>query len=202
MVDERSALAAVYEEGWVGVADGPTPVDLFERRARGLVQIAGWHDHFAAVCRRLEGRMGFAVPDEGRRATTADDRVLFRVGPERLWLAGPRDASLAGQLEAALPADDAVVTDLGHSRTVLRLQGPGRRLLLNRGLPIDLDESVFPDNAFAQSVVYHIPLLVHHVKLPGGGAFDLYVPQDFAASFWGWLLDAAASLGCAVGAPR
>ena len=99
------------------------------------------------------------------------------------------------------PGDDAVITDIGHSRAVVRIVGPAAPVVLNRGLPIDLDEEAFPVNAFAQSVVHHIPLLVHRIELDRDVGFDLYVPRDFAVSFWEWLITAAEPLGGRVAEP-
>ena len=123
---------------------------------------------------------------------------MFRVGPERLWLAGPSDDDLLWTLDSAALGADAIVTAISHSRTVVRIAGTGARMLLNRGLPIDLEGGVFPVDAFAQSVIHHIPVLVHRVELDGDGAFDVYVTRDYTLSFWEWLTDAAQSLGYAI----
>ncbi len=193
MLEQRSALATVYRPGRIGVQAGPAPVALSERLGRTLVQVSGWPDRFQRLCPRLEALLSCRMPEDGLRAVSQGQRSIFRVAPERLWVAGPAYDDLLRTLDGAALGEDAVVTEIGHSRTVVRVAGTGARTLLNRGLPVDLDSRVFPVDAFAQSVIHHIPVLVHHADLEGD--FDVYVTRDYAVSFWEWLTGAAQSLG-------
>lgn len=202
MLEPRSPLAAVYAVGSLGIDADPASVTIFERANCGLLQISGWPDSFAAVARQLAEFLDCEVPADCSKAASHGTLALFRVGPERLWLAGPGDDTLRARIEQTLPPQEVAVTNLGHSRTVLRILGPGIRVLLSRGLPIDLDERAFARDAFAQSVIHHVPVLVHRVDVPDEAAFDVYVSRDLAASFWGWLAAAAAPLGARVEAPR
>lgn len=198
MLEQCSALAADYRVGHVGMPLDPAPVRVVERLSRSLVQVSGWPGSFHAVCQKLEELLGSPLPQDCRRALTRDDRSVFRVGPERLWLAGPAHDPLPRRIGSALPGSEAVITEIAHSRTVLRITGPGSCMLLNRGLPIDLDDAVFGPASFAQSAIHHIPVLVHRLDLEGSPAFDLYVTREYAVSFWEWLIEAAESIGCRI----
>ena len=202
MPDPRSALAAVYEVGQFGIHTDPAAIMVFERKNCDLLQISGWPESFASVTRQLEAILKCEIPTDGAKAVSHGELAVFRIGPERLWLTGPGLALLEAPIENALSVDEAVVTDLGHSRTILRIFGLGARTMFSRGLPIDLDESAFAPNAFAQSLIHHIPVLVHRVGLRDEVAFDAYVPRDYAVSFWGWLTAAAAPIGGHVEEPR
>lgn len=202
MAEARSALAAVYRAGRIGVEDGSTSVSIRERLERNLVQVSGWQSSFNSVCDRLAAILDCPVPTDLRRAKSSGDRTVFRVRPERLWITGPSDDDVLRQLDVASLGADAVVTDLGHSRTVLRIAGARSALLLNRGLPVDLDPEAFPANAFAQSAIHHMHVLVHRVDRAQEHVFDVYVPRDLAVSFWEWLTEAAAPLGCEIGQPE
>ena len=202
MSEAKSALAAVYQPGTVGAGKGSTAVSICERRGRNLVQVAGWRRDFSLVCDRLAERLNCQVPTRIGRATSSGDRSIFRVRPERLWITGSPNDEVLRQLTAESLGGDAVITQLGHGRTVLQIAGPGSDLLLNRGLPIDLDPEVFPPNAFAQSAIHHMHVLVHRVDLAGEPAFDVYVSRDVAVSFWEWLTEAAAPMGCEIVQPR
>jgi heterotetrameric sarcosine oxidase gamma subunit len=201
MLEQRSALAAVYRPGRTGVQEYPAPITVFERSRRTLVQVSGWPEGFQRLCRKLETLLSCRMPGDGLRAVSQGQRSIFRVGPERLWLVGSSDDDLLRKFDGAALGDDAVVTEIGHSRTVVRVAGAGARTLLNRGLPVDLDAAVFPVDSFAQSVIQHIPVLVHRVALDGEGDFDVYVTRDYAESFWEWLTGAAQSLGCQIREP-
>ncbi|MCL4181995.1 MAG: hypothetical protein KJ011_00915 [Burkholderiaceae bacterium] len=202
MLEPRSALAAVYRPGQLGVIHRPAVVAISERRGRALVQLSGWPGSFESVCDRLERRLDMPVPRDCRGATECADLSIFRVGPERLWLAArAHDARLQG-IDAASFGEDAVVTELGHSRTVLRITGSSARALLNRGLPVDLDDAAFPVGAFVQSAIHHVPVLVYRNGAAGDCALDAYVPREYSVTFWEWLTEHAASLGGLVGEPE
>jgi heterotetrameric sarcosine oxidase gamma subunit len=200
--EPRSALSAVCEPGRIGVRNGAARVGVCERRGRTLVQVSGWPGAFDAVCERLRVLLGCAVPGRGSKAVSQGALSVFRVGPERLWLAAPADDGTLAQLGEGFLDADAVVTEIGHSRTVVRVTGTGARELLNRGLPVDIDPAVFPEDSVAQSVIHHMPVLVHRVANSGGEAFDVYVTSDYAVSFWEWLIEAAQSFGCEIRNPE
>jgi sarcosine oxidase subunit gamma len=195
MPEQRSALASIYCTGPIGPA-ADAAVVMFERLCRSLVQVSGWADGFEPVCQKLEALLSCPVPQDCRRATSREDRSIFRVGPERVWLTGPLSDEWLREIDTRTFADEAVVTELGQSRTVMRIEGPGARALLNRGLPIDLDDAIFDVGSFAQSAIHHIPVLVHRVD--GAGAFDVYVAREYAASLWEWLTEAVQSIGCRI----
>ena len=201
MLEKQSALAAVYRAGRIGVPEGSTAVSIHERRKRDLVQVSGWRSSFGSVCETLAATLNVEIPIDLRRATSLGERSVFRVGPERLWITCPSNDEILRRLDAASLGDEAIVTEIGHSRTVLRIRGAKSDLLLNRGLPIDLDPSVFPADAFAQSAIHHMPVLVHRVNISQELVFDAYVSRELAVSFWGWLTEAAAPLGCEIKQP-
>jgi len=202
MLEQRSALVAVYKPARIGAREGPAGVAVYERAGRTLVQISGWPGAFDPTCGRLEMLLRCRMPDTGLRAVSQGARSIFRVGPERLWLAGPADDEMLQRLDESTIGPNAVVTEIGQSRIVVRVTGAAARELLNRGLPVDLDATVFPADAFAQSVIHHIPVLVHRAVLVDGYGFDVYVTCDYAVSFWEWLIEAAQSFGCEIRKPE
>jgi methylglutamate dehydrogenase subunit D len=165
-----------------------------------LIQVSGWPESFPLLCERLQMLLECRMPDNGLAAVSQGQRSIFRVGPERLWIAGPSEEAPLRAVGADSLGHGAIVTEIGDSRTVVRVAGTGGRVLLNRGLPVDLDAIAFPPDAFAQSVIQHIPVLVHRVRADGD-AFDVYVTRDYAVSFWEWLTGAALSLGCEIREP-
>ena len=191
----RSALASLCTPGRYGAIDGAPAVSIHERPDRMLLQVSGWPASFAAVCRKLSTALECEIPVDGKTAIGMRQWTIFRVAPDRLWIAGPGADRTLGELAREL-GDEAVVLELDHSRVVLRVAGQSAALLLNRGVPVDLDEAAFAAGAFAQSVVHGVSVLVHRVADVGGAsAFDVYVPRDYAVSFWEWLIGCAQTLG-------
>lgn len=195
MADIRSALASAYEVGPVGTPRETPDVVLQEQLPRNLIQLSGWPDSFGAICGRIGAHLSLRVPVDCLTVTTHEDVSIFRVGPTRLWFVCEASSARLHNFIATLDTRDAVATEIGHSRTVLRVSGAGARTVLNRGLPIDLDNSAFPENVFVQSVIHHIPVLVHRLPSTDDPVFDVYVSRDYAATFWQWLVEAAAPLG-------
>ncbi len=195
MADIRSALGSVYKAGPLGTPRDFPGVTLQEQSPRNLIQLSGWPDSFGAICESIAARLGIRVPVDCLTVTTHDDVSILRVGPTRLWFVCGASSARVRAFTETLGAGDAVTTEIGHSRTVLRITGSEARTVLNRGLPIDLDDRAFPENVFAQSVIHHIPVLVHRLPSSDGPAFDVYVSREYAVSFWEWLVEAAAPLG-------
>lgn len=199
MLERRSSIAAVYKVGPFGARNGPAAITVWERRARNLVQVSGWPENFVSVCQKLQAIFEISMPADGLKAASDGYRSIFRVGPERLWLTGPADDRVFGEIDEVVLGDESVVTEIGHSRTILRLSGPDSSTVLNRGLPIDLDDNAFPPGLFAQSVIHHIPVLVHRIDAGVERTFDVYIPREYAVTFWEWLVEAAEPLGGQVG---
>lgn len=195
MAEIRSALASAYEVGPVGTPRETPSVVLQEQLPRNLVQLSCWTDSFGAICESIGARLGLRVPVDCLNVTTHEDVSIFRVGPTRLWFVCEASSARLHDFIATLDAKVAVATEIGHSRTVLRISGPEARTVLNRGLPIDLDNGTFPEGVFVQSVIHHIPVLVYRLPSPDGPVFQVFVSREYAVTFWQWLVEAAAPLG-------
>jgi heterotetrameric sarcosine oxidase gamma subunit len=174
MPEIRSALAGLLPFQSPEIAIG-------EITGRDLVQLAGWPDSFPTVTSRLGQICDCAVPQDTLFASTNSAMTLFRIGPERIWLVAPAERNFGKELRPAFTSADAVVADLGQSRTVLRISGPLAADLLARFIAIDLDDRAFPVGRFAQTALLHTGALVHRVA---ANDFDLYVPRSYAVSIW------------------
>ncbi len=195
MADIRSALASAYEVGPVGTPQETPDVFLHERLPRNLVQLSGWSGSFGEVCEKIGAKLGLRVPVDCLNVTTNEDISIFRVGPTRLWFVSDTSSTRLADFIATLDAKDAVATEIGHSRVVLHISGPEARTVLNRGLAIDLDNNAFPEGVFVQSVIHHIPVLVHRLPSPDDPVFEVFVSREYAVTFWQWLVESAAPIG-------
>ncbi len=202
MPEARSPLAGFYRPGRTGAADGAPGVGIAEVRGLDLVQVVGWPDGFDGVSAAVSEAVACPPPPDYRTAAVAGPVTIFMTGPERLLIVAPESHGLHDKLAGRLPADQAAVTGLGHGRAVLRLSGPAARDVLVKGLPVDIDDSVFPAGAFAQSMLEEVAALVHRRPDEGGQpVFDIYVTRSLAHIVFAWLQEAAAEFGCAVGEP-
>lgn len=174
---------------------GPTPaqVTLADGGPQRIVQIAAWPDTAAAVSRRLREAVGVAPPALANRWTGSGDGVrLIWNGPYRWWLVGT-DPARTDAVMAALPPDQAAVTEQGAGRSVLRATGPNVRDLLAKLCPLDLHPGVFPADGAAGTVVHHVS--VRLVAAETGQAVELWLPRSSAPSTLAVLLRAGAEYG-------
>lgn len=202
MPEARSALASFYHTGRSGAPEGPPGLRVAEVRGRDIVQLASWPDAFGQIAGPLSEALSCTLPADCRRATGGGEVTVLLVGPERLWIVAPESQGLHAKLATQFTAEQAVVTSLGHGRTILRIAGPSARSVLAKGLPVDIDEAAFPSGAFAQSLLEEISALVHRQDDEAGGpVFDLYVSRSFAHAAFEWLVESAAEFGCQVEDP-
>ena len=150
---------------------------LAERPLRSLVQVAAWPGTRAAVDAALR-RASLPPLPEPRRATRAAGATALDIGPGAALIAdGPADAHAV--LAAALPAEAGTVTDLGHARVRLRLEGPRAAWILGRGIQIDLHPDAFAVDACAQTQFGPVGVTLHRA---GPEAWDLLAYRGFALS--------------------
>lgn len=195
MAEIRSALASVYEPGRKGAGSGDAPVSITEITGRDVVQLAAWPDTVGAVASKAAKPVGVALPSDTRTAASKGKTVVFKTAPEKFLIVCLLKADMGKTLSSAFKAEQAVVTELGHSRTILRVSGPAARDVLARGLPVDLDPNVFARGAFAQSGIHGVSALCHR---SGPDQFDLIVPRNFAVVIYEWLEETTAQFGYVV----
>jgi sarcosine oxidase, subunit gamma len=177
-LDERPALPAPPTP-----AAGAAGPQLFERSGLCLTQVIVRPGKDWQVGRVL----GLALPPRSNTTATDGDIVVFCLRP-RDWLivsldAEGRKGGVAVEASRRL-AGLAAAIDQSHGRVVLRLDGTGARALLQMGCNLDLDGTVFPPGAMAQTGINGIALMLHCLE---ADRFDLYVARSFAASLARWL---------------
>jgi sarcosine oxidase subunit gamma len=183
--DPRFALAPVT----TGATEFAAGLTCEEMPMADLVMISTWPDTRENVFGATGNTLKIDIPEDWRTASGSDQVTAFRIAPRRLMIVSERP-ELLSRLRRAIASTDGAVSQQGHSRVRLRLSGPGAAALLSRGAPVDLDESVFPKGAFAQTAIHHMWVLIHRIA-GEPETFDLYVLRSFALSFWQWLSESA-----------
>jgi sarcosine oxidase subunit gamma len=196
MIERISALIGIMKPGRFGnAAPDARPVLVAEMYGRRLIQATAWAQTAPAMGKALKKATGCTLPRLVGETAATDGLTVMRVGPRRFWLACERRFEL--DLTGFTPSIAAVV-ELTDSRTILRIEGRHTRDVLARGLPIDTDRSAFPSGTFVQSVIAHVPVLVHQPPSINDEAFEIYVPSGYARSFLDWLKGAATEFGCEI----
>jgi sarcosine oxidase subunit gamma len=140
----------------------------------------------------LSRHVGSDVPDAAKRIA-GNGLAISGTGPGQWWLAtAPRAGALLDTLRADLDGL-AAVTDQGDGRAILEVSGPCARDALAKGVPVDLDASVFKVGDLAQTSASHIGLQI--ALIDATPTFEVVSARSTAASLWAWLIASAAEYG-------
>ncbi len=151
-----------------------------------IVSIAARRGRAGELRDRLRSLLQVEAPQGPARAW-AGSTSLLGVGPDR-WLAvreGLSPPLFALELELA---GLAAVCDQGDAYAVFAVVGPAAGRVLAKGVPLDLDPSVFSLNSAAATLVAHMGVIVWRAD----DGFRIAVLRSYAKSFQHWLDGAAA----------
>ncbi len=201
----QSALAHLGLEGRSEAVRGAAGVAMGERPHRGIVNLRLDPGNAEAMA-AFESAFGFALPAAANTTAGDADTIALWLGPDEWWLVVPgpdpeAGLALAEKLRAALTGRFAAVTEVGESRTCIRVSGPSARALLQKGCPLDFHPRTFAAGACAQSILAKAGVTLHlfaDETVTEGPIFDIYVLRSFAEYLWAWLEDAGAEYGVTV----
>ena len=183
----NSALQSVLRPGRGG-EPASVGVTIAERRDLSIVQVSaipGVPENRAAI----EAAVGTTLPGPGKSALGR--RTALWVGPGRWFIVEPGRGALADALEQAR-IGSAAITDLSHSRTVLRVSGAAVRDVIAQGCAVDLHpRTARAGDCFVTAVARHSAVL----HIVDDTTMDIYVYRSFGQDLLEWLLEAAAPYG-------
>src|SRR5262249_46532340 len=138
------------------------PLQVTTRGPLDIVQVASFGDP-APIAEHLSKHFGLTVtPTSNRAVSNGDLTVLWHGSGQWLIVRAPTAGLLADEL-ATLCGEAAAVVDLGHARSVLRLDGEGARDVLAKGTSIDLRPTRFAPGQCALTALGKIGALLHAV---------------------------------------
>ena len=191
----QSPLAHLGLESRAQAERGAAGIAMAERRFPGIVNLRGKAEDeaFAEAAQKV---LGFALPVEPNTAAGKGKTQALWLGPDEWWAVGEDGAKLAAQLAVALDGQGAGVTEVGESRTCIRISGPKARDLLAKGCSLDLHPRVFGPGRCAQTLLAKAEVVLHQID--DEPAYEVTVARSFAEYLWLWLEDAAGEYGMAV----
>jgi heterotetrameric sarcosine oxidase gamma subunit len=149
-------------------------------------QIAAWPNSMKSIGDTLANLIGVDSAPMPREIVFGERSSLLLVEPLKYWLIGYDCESFASAF--TFDANQAVMLDLSHSRTQIRLSGTHASALLNRHLSLDLRESSFPVGTAASTELHHVGVTLWRSDL----GFELLLPRAFASSLCDLLIESAA----------
>ena len=141
---------------------------------------------------RIGAALGLDPPTSPARCVSANGVSLIGAGPGS-WLAYANEVSpfWADDLRRRLDGL-ASVSDQSSGYAIVRLSGEGARIVLQRGMPIDLHPDVFGPGSAATTVISYVGAIVW--QLDDQPTYEVATFRSFSGSFRHWLDQAAAAL--------
>lgn len=176
-------------------ATGHVGVHLRAETLPGVLLMATWPAGTANLERALaSGLELLAKAPPGRTGQVIDlaQGLLMRTGPHEFLLVCNSGAPTAADLRSHVPADVGSVTDLGHARCRIRIEGDRCQATLSKLFALDLREASFPVGELRLTGHHHVPCTVFR---RGADRFDIHVFTTYAHDQLATLLDAAREFG-------
>lgn len=184
-----------HKPGQRPAPDGRIGVTLRAEALPGLVQVHTWPDGVEGLRVALAGALGVpAVPARTGQVARVDAGLLLCTGPCEYQLLPTATAAggAVAALRAHVVADVGAVTDLGHARCRIHVEGPRCRDVLSKLFALDLREAAWPVGELRLTGHHHVPCAALRL---GPDTFDLLVFSTYAFDQLGTVLDAAQEVG-------
>lgn len=186
-----SPLEGHLETGEFGaLRDNGPGVSLSERFALSVAEVASWPGSESKVRAAIKSASGLTLKTAPGSGSIKVDAAAFNIAPAR-WLVSSAEAALVARLADAV-GDDGSVVDLGHGRTVIRIDGPKSRWVLAKLFAVDFSEAAFAKGTGLSTAHHDVFVQIQRV---GADAFDIYVFRSFARSFWHLLCRSSEEVG-------
>ena len=192
---KTSALSGLGLKARAQAEPGDAGVVMSEGPARRILDLRG-NAGDQAFLGAVEKALGLALPLEA--GATAGEPLLriFWIGPDEWWILTPAEApDLMPDLQEALAGQHVALTEIGESRTCIRVSGPKAQPLLEQGCPLDLHPRHFSPGRCAGTVLAKAGITLHQVDEE---RYEIYVLRSFAEYLWRWLEDGGRQYGVAV----
>ena len=182
MVNRTSALFTNYKIGSTKV-DDKVSLTFKEIRDLDLKQIAAWTSTIEIIDSKLANIIDTSNAPSFNQALSNNDKHILRIEPLKWWVIGGDNIELT--------SEEGSVVDLSHAFTLIEIIGDSGRDFLNRHLPLDLRDHIFPINYVASSAIHHVSVKIWRTNQ----GYRLFIPRGFALSIWEILLETAYQFG-------
>ena len=182
MLKRHSTLDSVYTPGKYSF-NSITNITFKELVNLNLKQITCWSNTLSDTENFFQKELSIQSSPNFNKGVIEKEFSLWRIEPLKWWLL---------EKNIALPENLGSSLDLSHSFTCIYISGEKTSVLLNRYLPIDLRENIFPQASSASSAIHHVSVKL--LKYSSNNYY-LFIPRGFALSIWEILLESSKQFG-------
>lgn len=189
-IELETPLVGLHTGTGAALARGtPDRVQLTEQMGVALVNLRA-DPADSALLRLLQARLGLDLPVAPNTVSQGGGLTAFWLAPDEWLLMGDAGSdALVAQIEQLLAGHRFAVTDQSSGYSVVRLQGPEARDVLNAGCPLDLHPRALTLGQCAQSHFFKAAVLLRPLDAQGQ-AWELTVRRSFADYTARMLMDA------------
>ena len=119
-------------------------------------------------------------------------RILWNA--PRTWLVVSSKENIINEIKEKCDLENFSITDISHSRSVIKIKGLQAREVLKKGCPININE--FKKNDCASSVFHGISIIIDFID-DKPDTFNLLALRSFGESFYHHIPDASLEFGYA-----
>lgn len=120
-----------------------------------------------------------------------EERFAARLGPDE-WLLvaeGPSPETLAEDVASDLEGRMHSVVDVSERNVALWVEGSEARVVLNAGIPLDLDDSVFPEGTATRTHCGKAEVVL--LRISGAAGYRVECWRSFSPYVFAYLTEAA-----------
>ncbi len=182
---------AGHEGGAFPNAAGEIGVVLTTSLLPGTALVSTWISGIDGLCTALNNAWG-ALPAKTGQTSSTTAGLVMRTGPEEFLVLPEDGKDIARSLREIVTPDIGSVTDLGHARCRIHIEGMRCNATLGKLFPLDLRGAAFPVGEVRLTGTHHVPCVLHRL---GADSFDMLVFSTYAYDQLSTVLDAALEFG-------
>ena len=143
---------------------------ITENRDLILYQVALWPNTYQSIGKKIASSFNMENFPKPNKSITNNKISILRLDPLKWWILGSKINKL--------DENEGCILDISHSRTHISASGTNARILLNRHLPIDLRNNIFPVGSITSTSFHHVSIVIWRKEK----SVELFLPRAFAYS--------------------